>query len=351
MFRRSGRRFADKNMRKRKGVPMTHASPSSRVWRVLIRIGATVFVLAVVALAALYAYAGTRGFDVVFRRGLWVNVAVAPDDARLSEAMRLALRDPSGAVTAGPLAWRAIATGFDVAELAVIAEGREVDRVLLARIEPAHFRFAVRNVPAGNRDLDAWMRELGAALVINGSYFARDGSPDTPLVSAGVRLGPRHYIANHGAFVATARSAGIRDLAREDWHLALRGADDAMVSYPLLVTGDGESRVNADWRWLANRSFVAEDRAGRIVLGTTAEAFFSLDRLAKFLRAAPLDLVRALNLDGGPVACQGIALNGFRRDLCGNWELATRGDRMRLLTPVFGGRRWAMPIVLAVLPK
>ena len=129
------------------------------------------------------------------------------------------------------------------------------------------------------------MRELGAALVINGSYFARDGTPDTPIVSAGARLGPRHYIANHGAFVASPRSVGVRDFASLDWHIALRGAEDAMISYPLLVARDGSSRVKADARWLANRSFVAEDHDGRIILGTTAEAFFSLERLAGFLRA------------------------------------------------------------------
>jgi hypothetical protein len=322
-----------------------------RVRRLLVRVVATGLILAGLALASLYAYAGTYGFNVIFRRGLWVNVTVAPDDARLSAPMRLALRDPSGAVTAGPLAWRGIATGFEVGELAVIADGSEVDRILLARIDPAHFRFVVRNAPAGNRDLDGWMRELGAALVINGSYFARDGMPDTPIVSAGARLGPRHYIANHGAFVASPRSVGVRDFASLDWHIALRGAEDAMISYPLLLARDGTSRVKADPRWLANRSFVAEDHDGRIILGTTAEAFFSLERLAGFLRAAPLDLAVALNLDGGPVACQGIALNGYRRSVCGHWELSARDGRLDLLTPVFGTVRWSLPIVLAVLPK
>jgi hypothetical protein len=324
---------------------------ASRLSRLLVRVVATVLILAVLALASLYAFAGTYGFNVVFRRGLWVNVTVAPDDARLSASMRLALRDPSGAVTAGPLVWRSIATGFEVAELAVLAGGSEVDRILLARIDPAHFRFVVRNAPAGNRDLDAWMHELGAALVINGSYFARDGTPDTPIVSAGARLGPRHYIANHGAFVASPRSVGVRDFTSLDWHIALRGAEDAMISYPLLVARDGSSRVKADARWLANRSFVAEDHDGRTILGTTAEAFFSLERLAAFLREGPLDLAVALNLDGGPVACQGIALNGFRRSACGRWELSARDGRMNLLTPVFGTVRWSLPVVLAVLPK
>jgi Phosphodiester glycosidase len=330
---------------------MMTPSRLSRVGRLLVRCGATVLILAGLALAGLYAAAGTYGFNVVFRRGVWLRVTVAPDDARLSAPMRLALRDPSGPVAAGPLSWRTIAQGFEAGELAVIAEGREVERISLARIDPVHFRFVVRNAPAGDRDLDVWMRKLGAALVINGSYFSRDGTPDTPLVSAGVRLGPRHYIANHGAFVASARSVRIRDLATEDWHIALRDAEDAMVSYPLLVARDRQNRVKADPRWLANRSFVGEDHDGRIILGTTADAFFSLERLATFLRDAPLDLAVALNLDGGPVACQAIALNGFRRNICGRWELWARDGRMDLLTPVFGSVRWSLPIVLAVLPK
>jgi hypothetical protein len=304
-----------------------------------------------VTLASLYTVAGTYGFNVLLRRGLWLGVNVTPDDARLSAPMRLALRDPAAAITAGPLAWCAIAPGFDVAELAVLAEGHEVDRILLARIDPAQFRFVVRSAPAGNRDLTDWMRELGAALVINGSYFSRDGTPDTPVVSAGVQLGPRDYIANHGAFVASAHAVGVRDFASLDWHIALRGAEDAMVSYPLLLARDGPSRVKADPRWLANRSFVAEDHDSRIILGTTTEAFFSLERLARFLHDAPLDLAVALNLDGGPVACQGIALNGFRRDQCGRWELSARNGKLDLLTPVFGTVRWSLPIVLAVFPR
>jgi hypothetical protein len=195
------------------------------------------------------------------------------------------------------------------------------------------------------------MQALGAALVVNGSYFTPHGTPETPIVSAGVRLGPRVYQARHGAFVASAGAVTIRDLGKEDWHAALNGADDAMISYPLLVAEDGSDRVTADPRWLANRSFVGVDGAGMIVVGTTKEAFFSLPRFASFLRDAPLGLTSALNLDGGPVACQGIALNEFRRDFCGNWELSTDAAGLKLLLPAFGKGRWAMPIVLAVLPK
>jgi hypothetical protein len=226
---------------------------------------------------------------------------------------------------------------------------------MLARVAPDHFRFIVRTAPAGTRALDEWMKALGAALVMNGSYFAPDGRPDTPLMSAGTALGPRDYQARHGAFVASPRSTRIQDLANEDWRSALSGADDAMVSYPLLITADGAPRVTADWRWLANRSFVGQDAEGRIVLGTTTDAFFSLERLAHFLRTAPLGLTLALNLDGGPVASQGIALNGFHRTTCGRYELAAHDDRLSLLygprMRFYGPRCWEMPIVLAVVPK
>jgi len=47
------------------------------------------------------------------------------------------------------------------------------------------------------------------------------------------------------------------------------------------------------------------------VIGTTRDAFFSLDRLADFLATAPLDLERALNLDGGPIACQSIRVGRY----------------------------------------
>jgi hypothetical protein len=296
-----------------------------------------------------YADSGWYGVNVLLRRGGTTWRTVTADSPSLSPSMRLALQDPVPAAQAGPVTWRELAQGFDVAEMPVIAAGAEVDRVLLARVDPARYRFGVRNGAAGDKGLDDWMANLGAILVINGSYYTRRGAPDTPFLSAGVELGPTDYDARHGAFVVTDAGVQIHDLAAESWMAAFAGAHDAMVSYPLLLAADGSSRARADHRWLANRSFVGEDRAGRIILGTTTDAFFSLDRLGPFLRAAPLDLVMALNLDGGPVACQGIALGDYRRRFCGRWETQTTGDDIRLLGWRFGS--WALPMVLAVTPK
>jgi len=309
----------------------------------------------VVALLAgavgIYSYAGIYGINVVLRRGTSVCLTISAADQRISPAMRLALREPAPAATAGTLEWRSIAGGFEVAELSVNAEGSVVDQILLARIDPALYRFQVRNAPAGNREPADWIKALGAVFVINGSYFSRYGTPETPLVSQGTLLGPSKYVARHGAFVASATSAAVVDLAQQDWRQALAGATDAMVSYPLLIAADGIRRAKGDRRWLANRSFVGQDEAGRVVLGTTRDAFFSLERFAAFLRQSPMGLKLALNLDGGPVACQGVSIGDFHRDFCGAWETDVQDGQLKLLAPLVGKRRWGLPIVLAVSRK
>lgn len=303
------------------------------------------------SIAAFLAHYGISGVNVVLRREAHVWVDAKADDGRISPSMRLALQAQPPAAAAGPFAWQTLGRGFDVSELPVLAGETEVDRILLSRIDPAHFAFQVGTRPSRDRDAVDWMQHLGAVLVINGSYFSRYGTPATPLISARVLSGPADYDARHGAFVVSASFVGIRDLAHQDWREAFRGADHGMVSYPLLIGADGQSRSKGNARWLANRSFVGQDGDGRIVLGTTKDAFFSLDRLAAFLRAAPLDLKLALNLDGGPIACQAIAHEDFRRDFCGEWETATEQDELKLLKPLFGKRRWALPIVLAVVPR
>jgi hypothetical protein len=280
------------------------------------------------------------------RGGYWIEVA--RDDPGLSPSVRRALRDAPPA-SPGKLEWRMIREGLEAGELAVIADGGEVDRIFLVRIAPAKFRFEVRNEPSGDLDLGTWMTGLGAAVVINGSYYSRNGMPATPVISAGAVLGPSAYDARAGAFVASAAFTGIRDLARQSWQVAFEGARDAMVSYPLLVSEDGADRVVAS-HWLANRSFVGQDADDNIILGTTADGFFSLARLAAFLRQAPLRLKLALNLDGGPIACQGISLDGFERRVCGSWEIQANGDRVRKLV-CSSCERPALPIVLAVFPK
>jgi hypothetical protein len=141
-------------------------------------------------LAGVVAYSGTRGLNVVLRRDLLIWGAAKSDDKRFSPSMRLALQPRPPEARAGPFSWHKLNAGFEVAEMPVLSAGAEADRILLARVDPAHYRFQVWNRASGDRDSLDWMKELGAVLVINGSYFTRYGTPATPLLSARVLSGP-----------------------------------------------------------------------------------------------------------------------------------------------------------------
>ncbi|WP_329245940.1 phosphodiester glycosidase family protein [Actinoallomurus sp. NBC_01490] len=328
----------------------------SRWWRWLVALTLAP-VLVVVAVAVAYGTAGGwYGVNVMLRRGASTWVDVSPDDARLSPGIRLSLAGQRTPDPAEPVRWRQVAAGLDVAELPVRVGGRPVDALLLNRIDPAHYRFRVLNRPAGDRDVGGWMAATRASLVVNGSYYAHDGTPDTPVISDGRRLGPTSYQATHGAFVVGGPSdpggARLVDLAGLDWRRVTDGASQAMVSYPMLLGADGHARTNGeDERWLANRSFLGQDRAGRIIVGTTRDAYFSLPSLAAFLPRAGLDLRLALNLDGGPVACQKVSAGGYRRDFCGRYEMAVHSGHLQLLRPLVDYRGWALPMALVAVPR
>jgi hypothetical protein len=316
-----------------------------------LRIGAATAALAIFTAAALiYHQSGLYGFNVLILRGGSYWVPIERSDPRLSDSMRLALSPNPPAAESGPFAWQQIGPGFEVAELPVLAGGREIDRILLSRIDPARYRFEVRNDALGAMTTRDWMHKLNAAFVINGSYYGKRGTPDTPFLSDGEMLGPTRYPATHGAFVAADGKTAIHDLAHQDWQSAFAGAHDALVSYPMLIGQDGASRAPQS-RWLANRSFIAQDRNGLIVLGTTTNAFFTIARLADFLRNAPLDLSLALNLDGGPVACQAVSVGDYRRDFCGKWETEENDGKLSLLTWGWLKGSWALPVVIAAVPK
>jgi hypothetical protein len=295
---------------------------------------------------------GSYGYGVLLRRGGSYWQVMAPTDPRLSPAMREALSQPAPPASPGTVRWRMIEPGFEAGALPVIANGHEADRILLARIDPARYRFTVRNDSGLGRNIDEWEAALPhARLIVNASYYGLKGRPDTPILSNGTAAGPSDYDAKAGAFVSADGTAGIADLRHRSWQSAFAGARDAMVSYPLLIGEDGASHVPTRTRWLANRSFIGQTRDGRIIIGTTREAFFSLDRLADFLIAAPLGLKLALNLDGGPIACQSIRGPGYARKFRAQWEAQVSGDRVSLLRWTFASASWAMPMVLTVEPR
>ncbi|MBN9221289.1 MAG: phosphodiester glycosidase family protein [Mesorhizobium sp.] len=299
---------------------------------------------------------GVYGLNVLLRRGGTYWVTVQLDDPRLSPAMRLALQPAIPDVTAGTSSWAEVEPGFEVREVPVLAGSEEIDRLYLNRFDPLRFRFVARNETDGAKDIDQWEQALhpdgtgGTVLIVNGSYFGLKGEADTPFVSMGARLGPSDYDAKSGAWTENASGTHVVDLKNRDWRTVLQDADNAMVSYPLLIGEDGGNNVRAKSNWLANRTFIAEDHEGRIVVGSTKDAFFSLDRLANFLLKADLDLKTALNLDGGPIAGLSVRSGSYTLKHYARWEAQLVDGKVSLLRAPLDVP-WVMPVVLTVERK
>ncbi len=248
--------------------------------------------------------------------------------------------------------WAARAPGLETAELIVRAGGTNVDRMMLVRIDPKHYRFCVHWDGTASRTAETWQRELHAAVVVSGSYFGgADHAPLTPLRCTGIVAGPQAYSSSHGAFVANDAGAGIIDLKGKDVFAAVNAWPEAMVSYPLLIDGNHDNRAIENKDWLASRNFIGIDNHGLIVIGTTETGFFTLHRLGEFLRSGPLDLRAALNLDGGPLVSQVIRAGGFERSFHGTAEMTDGGDVLRAFWHQHLENTWTNPVVLAVVPK
>jgi hypothetical protein len=318
--------------------------------------GIALFGIVAAGCIAIYAFSGWYGFDVASRRGGPVFVDMDREDARLSPSIRRVLKDPSTPVSAGVFEWRMLAPGFETVGVPVMAGEDEVDRIMLNRFDPKLYDLSVHNTTSNFKDIDSWEKALPkAALIVNGSYFGKRGEADTPFISEGAFIGRKPYDAQAGAFVADDKGARVVDLSHgQGWEASFKGAQNAMVSYPLLIGEDGQNHVSVKSNWLANRTFVAEDHQGRILIGTTKEAWFSIYRLGEFLRATPLDIKVALNLDGGPIACQSVRAGGFHRRFIAEWELQAddSGEHVKLLTWRWGkSGTWSMPVVLVATPK
>lgn len=253
--------------------------------------------------------------------------------------------------TASALNWETRAPGLETAELELRVNDVVVDRMVLVRLDQNQYKFSVHWDTTASRTAEDWQRELGAAVVVNGSYFGgEDHAPLTPLRLSGTPAGPTSYESTHGAFVSDGKHVKILDLNKLDVFKTINAYPEAMVSYPLLMDGKGDNRAIDSKVWLASRNFVGLDHADRVVLGTTETGFFTLHRLGEFLKAAPLGLRLVLNFDGGPLVSQVVHAGEFKRNFHGTAEMTNGSDVLRAFWHEHFERPWTLPVVLVAVP-
>ena len=248
--------------------------------------------------------------------------------------------------TVSPFHWETRSPGLETADVDLRVDDVVVDHLVLTRLDPLRYHLSVHWDPTASRTAEDWQRELGAAVVVSGSYFGDSFAPLTPIRISGRPAGPSTYESTHGAFVVKGENAAVIDLQKRDVIQAIADYPEAIVSYPLLIDPEGVNRAVESKEWLASRNFVGIDTSGRVIFGTTETGFFTLHRLGDFLKAAPLGLRVALNFDGGPLVSHVVRAGGFARDFHGKAEMSNGADVLRAFWHAHLERPWTLPIVV-----
>lgn len=251
-----------------------------------------------------------------------------------------------------PISWRSLKPGMD---FALVEATRYVHlgsaRIGVTRLDPDRVRFRVFHF----RDLEdsrpltveQWQKRTGALITINPGQFDRRGTHLGLLIRDGTNIGTGLLSVWKGIFAAEPRNpslpkAVLIDLAHVPFDPAANLYDQAVQSF-MLLDSKGQKRVRrSDWK--ANRTILAMDQAGRVLLICT-EGAYTLWEFADWLKESNLGVVQAMSLDGGYKAEMAVRVDDFEYVTYGQWETNDYGN---LSLPGF---KATLPAVVGVFQR
>lgn len=235
-------------------------------------------------------------------------------------------------------AWRTLAPGLEFALLDGGSGCRRGDcHVAVVRAEPASWRPALHHAleePGGGGGLDAaaWQARTRAPVVINAGQYYPDRRPMGLFVKDGRNWGTKlikAWKAILAADPAPAAGQGVAGTVLLD--LDFDAFDASTTPYRvvlqsfMLLDRAGKKRVRRS-EWQANRTVIATDQDGRLLLVTTPGAW-TLWELADWLARTPALSVRhAMALDGGFEAQMVVRAAGFAYESFGAYHVDDTGD-------------------------
>jgi uncharacterized protein YigE (DUF2233 family) len=223
--------------------------------------------------------------------------------------------------------WQTLGRGLSFTRVEVIREGedREVVAALaVVKIDPASNAFRVfHHAP---QSITAWQQELQAPIVFNASYYGPGYQPVGLIIADGRASGPANNRQMRGMFVAEPKGispdlprATILDLLATPVNPKNLPWTQGVQSFPLLLDYKGNIRVR-DSEKNSNRTVIATDRVGNILVFNTSNSYFTLREMAQFLKASKFEIDSAMNLDGGSEAQLLIKTKNFEYFSPPAWE-------------------------------
>lgn len=220
----------------------------------------------------------------------------------------------------------------------------------LVRVNPANVKVQAHYFRVHRAEepmtLTQWQRMTGSMVIFNGSQYYPDLRPMGWFIQDGRNLGTSAVKAWKGLLAAHPTQDGlppatIIDMDEHPYSLQSLPYKVAVQSL-MLFDARGMLRTRKS-DWIANRTIVAEDRQGRILVLCT-EGGYTLWEVAMLLQEGPLEIHRAMVLDGGFETQLAVRSESFSYTLYGQWSIGDSGEWS------IPGIRRSLPTVISIDP-
>jgi hypothetical protein len=199
--------------------------------------------------------------------------------------------------TADNAAWETLAQGL---ERRFYRPGGDypLTQFVALRIDPSLYTFRAHYRPGEPLTLDGWWDQLpGAFAFVNANFFDAQRYATGLVVTDGVSYG-QSFQGMGGMLQVQNGGVRVRSTILEPY--AGEPLEQAVQAFPMLITNGQASFSNTQGDRISRRTLVGQDTLGRIVLMANASLIgMRLVDLSAYLATTDLNLVNAVNLDGG----------------------------------------------------
>ncbi len=262
---------------------------------------------------------------------------------------------PTGPATAQPAPpgppspWQRLEAGLEYALFDGPAADRGDGKIAVVRIDPAHFELRLLNASAPGEGAlltaRAWAARAGASAAINASMYQEDYSTSVSLMRTREHVNQRRTSKDKAVLAFDPLVSGVPvvrmvDRDCDDLDEAARGYGTLVQSIRMISCDRRNVWSPSDRRFSA--AAIGLDAKGR-VLFIHARTPWPVHDLVSALLALPLDLVRAMYVEGGPEA-QLYARGGGR-------EIERVGGLTGPASAANAGQAWPVPNVVVAIRR
>jgi len=224
--------------------------------------------------------------------------------------------------------WKPLQPGVDLAV---------VDGIYVVRVDPqrAHLAVALASENGAPRTAGEWCRAAKLSVAINAGMFQNDQRSNVGYLRHGKHLNNARF-NDYRSVLAIDPGVAWLDLDQQKPDLSKY---DIVIQNLRLIAGNRRNVwAPSPRRW--SEAALAIDSRGRLLFLFSRAPFTMRDFNARIL-ALPLDITRAMHLEGGPEASLSIHVPGVDLDLAGSFETGFREDDGN-------AEQWPIPNVLGV---